>query len=53
MYILLNEAKEVIGRTELVSIFNATDSEIIEVEVVPENLVGNYSYIDGEFIPLT
>lgn len=53
MYILLNEAKEVIGLTESANVFNITDSEIIEVDIVPDNLDGNYSYIDGEFIELT
>ena len=52
MYIILNEAKEVIGLTESANISNITDSEVVEVDVVPESLVGNYSYIDGEFIEL-
>tara|TARA_R110000823_G_scaffold229114_1_gene356178 strand:+ start:563 stop:742 length:180 start_codon:yes stop_codon:yes gene_type:complete len=52
MYIILNEAKEVIGCTESANILKITDSEVIEVYVVPESLVGNYSYIDGDFIEL-
>mgnify|MGYP003634452541 CR=1 FL=1 len=52
MFIILNEEKEVIGFTESANILNITDSEIIEVEIVPDNLEGNYSYIDGEFIEL-
>ena len=52
MYIILNEAKEVIGLTESVNILNITDSEIIDVDIVPDEVVGDYSYIDGEFIEL-
>tara|TARA_R110000787_G_C13382020_1_gene441893 strand:+ start:52 stop:240 length:189 start_codon:yes stop_codon:yes gene_type:complete len=52
MYIILNEVKEVIGLTESVNILNITDSEVIEVDIVPDEVVGNYSYIDGEFIEL-
>tara|TARA_R110000851_G_scaffold317339_1_gene480765 strand:+ start:104 stop:310 length:207 start_codon:yes stop_codon:yes gene_type:complete len=50
MYIILNEVKEVIGLTGSENIVNITDSEIVEIDIVPDNLVGNYSYIDGEFI---
>ena len=52
MYIILNEAKEVIGLTESANILNITDSEVIDVDIVPDNLVGNYSYIDGQFIEI-
>lgn len=53
MYIILNEVKEVIGLTESANILNITDSEVIEVDSVPDNLAGNYRYIDGEFVALT
>ena len=52
MYIILNEAKEVIGLTESANILNITDSEVIDVDIVPDEVVGNYSYIDAEFIEL-
>tara|TARA_R110000787_G_C13224193_1_gene426518 strand:- start:49 stop:228 length:180 start_codon:yes stop_codon:yes gene_type:complete len=52
MYILLNELKEVIGLTESENILNITDSEVIDVDIVPDEVVGNYSYIDGEFIEI-
>ena len=52
MYILLNEVKEVIGLTESANILNITDSEAIDVDIVPDEVVGNYSYIDGQFIEI-
>ena len=52
MYIILNEVKEIIGLTESPRILNITDSEVIEVDTVPDSLVGNYSYIEGQFIEI-
>ena len=50
MYIILNEVKEVIGLTKSANILNITDSQIIDVDIVPDEVVDNYSYIDGEFV---
>ena len=52
MFIILNEEKEVVGVTGSVRILSIIDSEVIEVDTVPDDVVGNYSYIDGEFIEL-
>ena len=52
MYIILNEVKEVIGLTESPRILNITDSEVIDVDIAPDEVVGNYSYIDGQFIEI-
>ena len=52
MYIILNEVKEVTGLTGSENILKITSSEVIEVDTVPDSLVGNYSYIDGEFIEI-
>ena len=50
MFIILSEEKEVVGVTESVRILSIIDSEVIEVGTVPDDVVGNYSYIDGEFL---
>tara|TARA_R110000851_G_C13101976_1_gene568673 strand:+ start:104 stop:268 length:165 start_codon:yes stop_codon:yes gene_type:complete len=52
MYIILNEVKEVIGLTESANILSITDSEIIDVDIVPDEVVGNYSYLEGQFIKI-
>ena len=50
MYILLNEVKEVIGLTESANILNITDSEVIELQDCPNDIVGNAKIINGEII---
>tara|TARA_R110000787_G_scaffold87911_1_gene186947 strand:- start:2717 stop:2884 length:168 start_codon:yes stop_codon:yes gene_type:complete len=50
MYILLDAEKEIIGLTESIRILSITEDEVVEVDIVPDDVVGNYSYIDGEFI---